>query len=117
MNMFKNLFGIGPKVDFSELVANGAVIVDVRTEQEYRAGHVKGSLNIPLHELKQKLNKLRKDKPIITCCASGMRSATAKNMARRRRSMRSSPMTRSTFGPRPSVAPIVWMPAFCASIC
>jgi len=80
MNRIKNLFGIGPKVNFSELVASGAVILDVRTQQEYASGHTKGAVNIPLHELKQKMNKLPKKKTIITCCASGVRSATAKNI-------------------------------------
>jgi len=80
MNMIKNFFGIGPKVNLSELISGGAVIVDVRTQQEFASGHVKGSINIPLQELKQKINKLPKNKTIITCCASGMRSGTAKNI-------------------------------------
>ena len=76
----KKLLGIGPKVDLGELVKNGAIIVDVRTKQEYQNGHVKGSVNIPLNILESHLAKLKKDKPIITCCASGMRSASAKSI-------------------------------------
>ena len=76
----KNLFGMGPKVDLKVLIKNGAIIVDVRTKGEYQGGNIKGSLNIPLDTLGNNLSKLKKDKAIITCCASGMRSASAKNI-------------------------------------
>lgn len=78
LNSIKNILGFGPTVDFKELVKNGAQIVDVRTRGEYASGHVKGSINIPLNELSSGIKKLKKDKPIITCCASGMRSSSAK---------------------------------------
>ena len=76
----KNLFGIGPKIDFDELMDRGAQIIDVRTPAEYSAGHIEGSINIPLSLISQYLVKIKKDKPIITCCASGMRSASAKSV-------------------------------------
>ena len=76
----KNLFGIGPKVDYKELLKTGAVIIDVRTKGEYQNGHIKNSVNIPLDSLPSNLAKLKKDKAIITCCASGMRSASAKSI-------------------------------------
>jgi len=76
----KNLFGIGPKADYKELLKNGAVIIDVRTKGEYQNGHIKNSVNIPLDSLPANLSKLKKDKAIITCCASGMRSASAKSI-------------------------------------
>ncbi len=79
MDFLKNLFGMGPSVDYAELVKQGAQIVDVRSEGEYRSGHIKGSLNYPLDRLPQLASKLKKDKPIITCCASGMRSGSAKS--------------------------------------
>lgn len=75
----KKLFGFGPKVDLGELIRNGAIIVDVRSKGEYSTGHVKGSINIPLEQLGSNLAKLKKDKTIITCCASGMRSGVAKS--------------------------------------
>lgn len=81
INTLKNLFGIGTKADFAQLVKDGAVILDVRTKGEYATGHIKGSINIPVDQLHQNLNKLKKkNKPIITCCASGMRSASARNI-------------------------------------
>ncbi|NOT73449.1 MAG: rhodanese-like domain-containing protein [Cyclobacteriaceae bacterium] len=74
----KKIFGISPSVDFAQLAKNGAVILDVRTKSEYANGHVQGSLNISVDQLKENLRRLpNKEKPIITCCASGMRSATA----------------------------------------
>lgn len=71
---------MGSKVDLKELVKNGAQIIDVRSKGEFQGGHIKGSVNIPLDSLTQNLSKLKKDKPIITCCASGMRSASAKSI-------------------------------------
>ncbi|MCO5259083.1 MAG: rhodanese-like domain-containing protein [Crocinitomicaceae bacterium] len=80
MGFFAKLFGLGPKVDYKELLQNGAQIIDVRTKQEYQGGHIKGSINIPLQSLSTNLSKIKKDKAIITCCASGMRSASARNI-------------------------------------
>ena len=80
LGTLKKILGIGPSVNFAELVANGAQIIDVRTEAEYRGGHIKGSVNIPLNILQSKTSKIKKDKPVITCCASGMRSASAKSI-------------------------------------
>lgn len=75
----KSLLGLGPKIDFSELIKKGGVIIDVRTKGEFNAGNIKGSVNIPLDQLASNLGKLKdKNSPIITCCASGMRSANAK---------------------------------------
>jgi rhodanese-related sulfurtransferase len=80
LNFLKKLFSGSPAVDLKSLVAAGAVIVDVRTRSEYQGGHVKGSINIPLNELPQSLGKLSPTKTIITCCASGMRSSSAKSL-------------------------------------
>jgi len=81
INAIKNLFGMGTKTDYVQLVKNGALIIDVRTEGEFAGGHIKGSINIPVDQLRNNLNKLKdKNKPVITCCASGMRSASAKSL-------------------------------------
>jgi len=76
---FKKLFG-GKNEELERLIQEGAVIIDVRTPGEFKGGHVKGSINIPLDKLSSNTGKLKKDKPIITCCASGMRSGSAKGM-------------------------------------
>lgn len=81
MNVIKQLFGIGPKADFAQLVKDGAIILDVRSKGEYAGGHIRGSVNISVDTLANNLDKLKdKNKPVITCCASGMRSASAKNI-------------------------------------
>lgn len=76
----KQLFGLGPQVDFRELMENGAQIIDVRTKGEFQSGHIKGSKNIPLQSLQQRMKKINRNKPVITCCASGMRSGSAKGI-------------------------------------
>ncbi len=79
----KNLFGLD-KTDYSALVKNNAVIVDVRSKGEFAGGHIKNSINIPVDQLSQNLSRLKdKNKPIITCCASGMRSASAQNILKK----------------------------------
>lgn len=80
MGILSKLFGLGPKADLGQLIKNGAIILDVRTPGEYAGGHIKGSVNIPVDQLKNKMSALKKDKVIITCCASGMRSSAAKGM-------------------------------------
>lgn len=76
----KNIFGL-EKTDYVELKNRGALILDVRSKSEYAAGHIRGSVNISVDQLANNLNKLKdKNKPIITCCASGLRSASAKNI-------------------------------------
>ena len=81
LEKLKRLFGLGESVDLVQLVKEGAQIVDVRTKGEYSGGHIKGSINIPLDQLENSLQKFKdKDKPIITCCASGMRSGSAKSL-------------------------------------
>lgn len=74
------MFGLGPSADLKQLVQAGAIIVDVRTKGEFSGGHIKGSVNIPLQSLESNLGKLKKEKVIITCCASGMRSGSAKSL-------------------------------------
>ena len=75
IELVKRVLGIEPAVDFKQQVQQGAIILDVRTPQEYTSGHIKKSVNIPVNELTSNFQKLpAKDAAIITCCASGMRS-------------------------------------------
>ena len=80
LSWIKKLFGTGVKTDYAKLVKEGALIIDVRSRDEFAGGHVKGAINIPLDQLSKPHEKLKdKNKAIITCCASGMRSASAKS--------------------------------------
>ena len=66
-----------------QLIKDGAFIIDVRTPGEFSTGHIKGAKNMPLDKLMGTVSKIKKDQVIITCCASGMRSATAKGMLKK----------------------------------
>lgn len=79
MGLLDLLFG-KRKREVLEALENGASIVDVRSPQEFKYGKVEGSINIPLDKLNStNIKKLKKlNKPIVVCCASGMRSASAK---------------------------------------
>ncbi|HMV10471.1 MAG TPA: rhodanese-like domain-containing protein [Cyclobacteriaceae bacterium] len=80
VDVIKRMLGI-KSVDYAQLVKEGALILDVRSKGEYSGGHIKGSVNIPLDQLKNNLGRLPdKNKTIITCCASGMRSGMAKTL-------------------------------------
>ncbi len=53
-------------------------IVDVRTPGEFAGGHVPGSINIPLHQVPDRLADFKTmQQPIVLCCASGNRSGQA----------------------------------------
>lgn len=81
MGLFSNLFGGGRSERVKELLDQGAVIIDVRTKGEFQSRHVKGSKNIPLPELRGKVKKIKAlNKPIVVCCASGVRSGQAKTI-------------------------------------
>jgi len=78
INFFKNIFS--EKVNLQELILKGAIIIDVRSRNEFQEAHLKNSINIPLDKLNHSLRKFDKNKPIITCCTSGIRSASAKSV-------------------------------------
>ena len=81
MNLLKSVFGGAAnagKSQLDEVRAQGAVIIDVRSPGEFAGGHAAGAVNIPLDQLEQKLSVIKNyKKPIILCCASGMRSGRA----------------------------------------
>ena len=75
MGILNKLLGVPNKDKLKERLENGALLLDVRTKEEFKAGHVKGSINIPLTEIPHEYRKLNKDNPIIAICESGVRSA------------------------------------------
>ncbi len=85
INSMKSLFGIAPKTNYAQMIKEGAVIIDVRSKGEYTGGHIPKSINIPVDVLKNNLHLLKdKNKMIITCCASGIRSGMAKGILKER---------------------------------
>jgi len=83
MGILSLLFGKKGTVNFKELIQQGAIVLDVRTTNEFKAGHIKNTKNIAVQQLQSQLNKLDNQKPIITCCASGMRSASAASILKK----------------------------------
>lgn len=67
-----------------EFVSKEAIVLDVRTKAEYSIGAIPGSKNIPLQALNNNIANIKKlNKPIITCCVSGMRSGTAASILKK----------------------------------
>ena len=63
--------------DLKNIIEKGALIIDVRTAEEYKESHIEGSLNIPLDEIGKAIEWLQKDVPTVLVCASGSRSDAA----------------------------------------
>ena len=77
-SFLKKLFG--PGTDYNALIAAGAIIIDVRSPQEFDRGHIQGSKNIPVNIIQREIATIKKwNKPIITVCQSGARSGMAKS--------------------------------------
>lgn len=77
MGILSSLFGNKDK-KIKDFVSRGAIIVDVRSVNEYVGGAIPGSVNMPLPSLSSKISEIKKwDKPVILCCASGIRSGSA----------------------------------------
>jgi hydroxyacylglutathione hydrolase len=77
-----------PSLGLKDLLAgqprNGGMILDVRGEGEWKAGHIPGSLNVPLAELDQRLSEVGRSRPLIVHCQTGSRAAIAASLLRAR---------------------------------
>ncbi len=60
-----------------ELLGSGAVLIDVRSAQEWRTGRAPQARHVPLDRLQTSTAGINKNKPVIAVCASGVRSASA----------------------------------------
>lgn len=58
-------------------IADGAVLVDVRSAREFAAGHADGAINLPLGEVDERVGELPGDREVIVMCHTGIRSAVA----------------------------------------
>lgn len=63
--------------EIDEIVANGGMLIDVRTSKEVERGVIAGSVNIPLDELRERLEELPKDQTIYVTCQVGLRGYLA----------------------------------------
>ena len=83
--VYRRFFGKITGAKARELVSSGALLVDVRTPQEFASGHVDGAKNIPVSELRARAAELGTDhtRPVVVYCASGMRSASAKGQLKK----------------------------------
>ena len=79
MGIFSWLFGGSAKQDLTEIINDGAYLVDVRSPREFSQNQVKGSVNIPLDSIPSQLAKFKNKKHIIVFCRSGNRSSQAKS--------------------------------------
>lgn len=80
MGFFSALFGKTDNSQLTEVIKEGAFLVDVRTPAEFSAGSVKGAVNIPLDKVPSQLSKFKGKKNIIVFCRSGSRSGQAKSI-------------------------------------
>lgn len=83
MGFFGTVFKAPSKGELKEKIQNGALLLDVREVEEYKSGHAKGSVNIPLFLLPTEMSRLDRNTPIIVVCLSGARSAQAVSLLKR----------------------------------
>lgn len=70
--------GDTPPADAHRLVAEGALLLDVRTPEEFDEAHIDGAVNIPLSEIERRIAELgSKSRPVVLYCRSGNRSGQA----------------------------------------
>ena len=75
--MMKRAGDVSP-ADARRVVAQGGLLLDVRTPEEFADGHLPSAMNIPVQELEARIGELeRKDRPIVLYCRSGNRSSHA----------------------------------------
>jgi hydroxyacylglutathione hydrolase len=64
--------------------SNDKVVLDVRAEEEWKSGHLPGSLNLPVGELDGRVGELPRDRPVVVHCQTGARAAIAASLLRAR---------------------------------
>jgi rhodanese-related sulfurtransferase len=82
-NLFSKPYDKVTAVQAAQLVASGAILLDVREPSEWQAGHAPKARHIPLAQLSRRVTELPPGRPIVTVCRSGMRSARAASLLAR----------------------------------
>ena len=59
------------------------LVIDVRAKLEWDEGHIAGSLNLPLQQLRERMDELPRDRALAVCCAGGYRSSVAASLLQR----------------------------------
>ena len=87
LDRLRRLFGgqaadgrLGSKVKVAralELVRDGATLLDVRENGEWKSGHAPGAIHVPLGDIDKAPRRLKQGRPVVVMCASGMRSRSA----------------------------------------
>ncbi len=77
LNLLDGRFRQVPVSKVRELVESGACIVDVREPGEYAAGHLKNAVNVPLSQLRERMEEIPRDRPVYLHCRSSQRSYNA----------------------------------------
>ncbi len=83
MGFLENMFKSPGKGELKEKIQKGALLLDVREVEEYRSGHARGAVNIPLFLLPTEMGKLDRNTPVVVVCLSGARSAQAVSLLKR----------------------------------
>lgn len=79
MGLLSKLFGISNNAEQLEnSIKDGALLVDVRTPNEFSSGSVKGAINIPYDNILKNIKKFEGKTGVVVFCRSGARSAQAK---------------------------------------
>ncbi|RLD15197.1 MAG: CoA-disulfide reductase [Caldiserica bacterium] len=80
----ENIFrGLSPSIspyEVDDYIKKGAIPLDVRNREELATGKIEGSINIPLPELRERLNELDKNKTYLTYCKAGLRGYIAQRI-------------------------------------
>jgi rhodanese-related sulfurtransferase len=80
MKILSALFGHKDNAQLSAAIKEGALLVDVRTPEEFSAGSVTDAINVPLDAVANQLAKFQGSKNIVVFCRSGNRSSRAKSI-------------------------------------
>ena len=79
-DFLKNMFAAPDNSRLTEAIKGGALLVDVRSPQEFASGSVKGAVNIPLERLRAELPRFKGKSGVVVFCLSGSRSGQARRI-------------------------------------
>ena len=83
MGLFTRIPSVGPEQAAERLRNREAIVVDVRQRGEWRAGRIRGAVHVPLQDLSSRIDRMPRDRTLITVCHSGHRSAAAARALKR----------------------------------